>query len=61
MAVNGMLPPAPTSPELSLLNFQPLTYHHSHFLAANFDFTTFSPYSYFKGATIFFYSVDVLV
>ena len=32
------------SPELSLLNFYPLTYHHSHFLAATFDFTTFSPF-----------------
>ena len=29
------------SPELSLLKFLPLTYHHSHFLAATFDFTSF--------------------
>jgi len=26
------------SPELSLLKFLPLAYHHSHFLAANLDF-----------------------
>ena len=44
-----------------MANFQPLTYHHSHFLAATFDFTTFSPCSYFKKAALFFYSVDVLV
>jgi len=29
----------------------PLTYHHSHFFAATFDFKTFS---YFKGACTFF-------
>ena len=29
------------SPELSLLKFLPLTYHHSHFLAATLDFTSF--------------------
>jgi len=28
---------APNSPELSLLKFFPLTYHHSHFLAATLD------------------------
>ena len=27
--------------ELSLLNFLPLTYHHSHCLAATLDFTSF--------------------
>jgi len=27
---------------LSLLKFLPLAYHHSHFLAATFDFTSFS-------------------
>ena len=39
------------SPELWLLNFQPLTYHHCHFLA---DFTIFSNCSYFKGAALLF-------
>jgi len=29
------------SPELSLLKILPLAYHHSHFLAATFDFTSF--------------------
>ena len=29
------------SPELSLLKFLPLTYHHSHFLAATFGFHIF--------------------
>ena len=28
-------------PKLSLLKFLPLTYHHSHFLAATLDFTSF--------------------
>ena len=32
---------APNPPELSLLKFLPLTYHHSHFLAATLDFTYF--------------------
>jgi len=27
---------------------------HSHYLAATFDFTTFSPCSYFKGAAPYF-------
>ena len=31
---------APNSPELLLLKFLPLTYHHSHFLAATLDFTS---------------------
>jgi len=30
------------SPELSLLNFLPLAYYYSHFLAATLDFTSFS-------------------
>jgi len=30
------------SPELSLLKFLPLAYHHSHFLDATLDFTFFS-------------------
>ena len=44
---------APNSPELSLLKFLPLTYHHSHFLAATLDFTFFH-HSLFKGRTPFF-------
>ena len=32
---------APNSSELSLLNFLPLTYHHSHFLVATLDFASF--------------------
>ena len=32
---------AQNSSELSLLKFLPLTYHHSHFLAATLDFTSF--------------------
>ena len=32
---------AQNSPELSLLKFLPLTYHHNHFLAATLDFTSF--------------------
>ena len=35
------LVPLGNSPELSLLKFLPLTYHHSHFLAATLDFTSF--------------------
>ena len=31
-------------PEFSLLNFMPLVYNHSHFLAATVDFTTFPPW-----------------
>ena len=30
------------SPELSLLKFLPLSYHHNHFLAITLDFTSFS-------------------
>ena len=33
---------APNSPELLLLKFLPLAYHHSHFLAITLDFTSFS-------------------
>jgi len=40
---------APNSPELPLLKFLPLAYHHSHFLAATLNFTTA-----FVGATHFF-------
>ena len=36
---------APNTPELWLLKFLPLTYHHSHFLATILDFTSyFSPW-----------------
>ena len=46
---------AQNSPELSLLKFLPLTYHHSHFLAATLDFTSFFfHHSLFKGCTPFF-------
>jgi len=33
---------APNSPELSLLKFLRSAYHHSHFLAATLDFSSFS-------------------
>ena len=42
-------------PELLLLNFLPLTYHYSHFLAAILDFTSFFTTA-FLGATYFLYS-----
>ena len=41
------------SPELSLLKFLPLTYHHSHFLAATLDFTSFFTIA-FLGVALFF-------
>ena len=41
------------SPELLLLIFLPLTYYHSHFLAATLDFTSFFILA-FLGATQFF-------
>jgi len=47
------------SPELSLLKILPLAYHHSHFLAATLDFTSFFPMAFF-GAAHFFYSWAVL-
>ena len=47
------------SPELLLLKFLPLTYHHSHFLAATLDFTSFFTIT-FLGAALFFYSLAVL-
>jgi len=43
------------SPELSLLKFLPLTYHYSHFMTANLDFTSFFTMA-FLGAAHFFYS-----
>ena len=36
------------SPESLLLKFLPLTYHHSYFLAATFDFTSFSPWLFWR-------------
>jgi len=44
---------APNSPELSLLKFLPIAYHHSHFLAATLDFTSFFTLA-FLGAAHFF-------
>ena len=44
---------AQNSPELSLLKFLQLTYHHSHFLAATLDFTSFFTMA-FLGAAPFF-------
>ena len=44
---------ASNSPQLSLLKFLPLTYHHSHFLAATLDFTSFFTMA-FLGAAPFF-------
>ena len=50
---------APNSSELSLLNFLPLTYHYSHFLAAILDFTSFFTIAFLRAA-LFFYSLAVL-
>jgi len=47
------------SPELSLLNFLPLAYHHSHFLAATLDSTSFFTTALLVAAH-FFYSWAVL-
>ena len=44
---------AQNSPELLLLKFLPLTYHHSHFLAATLNFTSFFTLA-FLGAAPFF-------
>ena len=41
------------SPELSLLNFLPLIYHHSHFLAATLDFTSFFTIAFLRAAHFF--------
>ena len=43
----------PNSPELSLLKFLPLTYHHSHFLAATLDFTSFFTIAFLRAALFF--------
>ena len=50
---------AQNSPELSLLKFLPLTNHHSHFLAATLDFTSFFTIAFLRAA-LFFYSLAVL-
>jgi len=47
------------SPELLLLKILPLAYHHSHFLAATLDFTSFSTMA-FLGLHTFFYCWAVL-
>ena len=44
---------AQNSPELSLLKFLLLTYHHSHLLAATLDFTSFFTMA-FLGPHLFF-------
>jgi len=43
------------SPDISLLKFLLLTYHHSHFLATTLDFTYLFTMA-FLGAAHFFYS-----
>ena len=40
-------------PKLSLLKFLPLTYHHSHFLAATLDFTSFFTIAFLRAAHFF--------
>ena len=50
---------APISPELLLLKFLQLTYHHSLFLAATLDFTSFFTLAFLQAA-LFFYSLAVL-
>ena len=53
------VPMLKNSPELSLLKFLPLTYHHSHFLAATLDFTSFFTIAFLRVA-LFLYSLAVL-
>jgi len=45
-------------PNLPRLKFLPMNCYQSHFLAAAFDFTSFSPWLF--GATHFFHSLAVL-
>ena len=45
---------AQNAPELSVLKFLPLTYHHSHFLAATLDFTSFFTIAFSRAALLFF-------
>jgi len=42
------------SPELSLLKILPLAYHHSHFLAATLNFTSFITVAFLGQHTIFY-------
>ena len=44
---------AQNSPELLLLKFLPLTYHHSQFLAATLDFTSFFTIAFLRAAHFF--------
>ena len=44
---------AQNSPKLSLLKFLPLTYHHSHFLAAILEFTSFFTIAFSRAALLF--------
>jgi len=44
-------------PKLSLLNFLPLAYHHSQFLAATFDFTSFFRNSLLGAAQFYSWAV----
>jgi len=41
------------SPELSLLKILPLANHHSHFLAATLDFTSFFTMAFLEPHTFF--------
>ena len=41
--------------KLSLLQFLPLTYHHSHFLATTLDFTSFFTIAFLRVALFFFF------
>ena len=50
---------AQNSPELSLLKFLPLTYHHSHFLAATLDFTSFFTIAFSRAALPFLNSLAI--
>ena len=45
---------AQNSPELSLLKFLPLTYHHINFLAATLDFTSFFTIAFLRAALTLF-------
>ena len=60
MVANGKKFMEEATQELSLLNFFPLTYHHSHFLATTLDFTSFFTLVFLGGACLF-YSLAVLV
>ena len=50
---------AQNSAELLLLKFLPLTYNHSHLLAATLDFASFFAIAFLRAA-LFFYSLAVL-